>query len=678
MPTLFLAAVMLALVTTPATAAINLHDASGTGVRVLRGFAGKPDSHGVLRREDVQLPPFEAAVYYSSKWWPAGGNRVFPTVVDRITELPEGGLFLLLKLATDDYLAILPMAGRQSYSWLAAADGQLELRSGTHGWAAVNGDLPLLAFSRAASPYRAIFDVWKAALESGQLEAGGRLREEKAYTEAFRYLGWCSWEQYKRNITGKVLLDAIDGIEKSGLPVRYVLIDAGHFDHQSLAPDTKKFPHGYRPLTARRRDRGIRWIGIWYAFLGDHHGVKAPGNLGPLTADMLTSANGVLLPKPAPAVARRFYDSLFRYARRDDLDFLKVDFMVDALPLYAGLRTSKPPTLGGLPKNTHDAVANPYAASAILVRAYEAVVEVQLPGPINCNWHNAVSLFHSRYSAVGRCSEDYTAGNLRRAKGHLYHSFAAIPWLGQIAWGDHDMFHSSDKFAGRIMAASKALSGGPVYLSDAPEDFVPEVIRPLADDDGLLYRPLAPAAPVDDDLFWAPGQGTLFRVIAPLANRSAALAVYNLDGGVSEDEQELRATISPAHYTQASAMIQPYPGKWKLPPEGLLLYDVYERSARKLSSPVEVSIRGFGDRLFQMTPIASGWAVIGNPEKYLPAAAVAANLKGDSVEIRAHEAGPVVVWSSRGKPQSPGLEFRPLSGNLYETDLPARTVRITR
>lgn len=54
------------------------------------------------------------------------------------------------------------------------------------------------------------------------------------------------------------------------------------------------------------------------------------------------------------------------------------------------------------------------------------------------------------------------------------------------------------------MARSKAISGGPVYLSDAPEMFAKENILPLIDTDGKLFRPVAPAVPTPESILINP------------------------------------------------------------------------------------------------------------------------------------------------------------------------------
>lgn len=442
---------------------VDLRNAQGSGVEILEDFDEDADRHGVMAMFTLALPEFDKAVYYSGGWWPAGGNRVYPTVCRDFTEVPEGGLFSLIKLRDGDYLAILPLAGRQAYAWFQGGEAQPRLKLGTHGQDAIAGDIPLLAWARAAGPYQACNAAWKAALEHEAIRGSALMREEKSYPEVFRYLGWCSWEQYKNKINEENMVRAVKDIERSGIPIRYFLMDDGHFDRQSLEPDAGKFPNGYKPLTSLRKEDKIKWFGLWWAFLGQNHGIKAPGALGPLSESMMTSASGVLLPKPNRQDATAFYEHIIRLSTAGGFDFLKVDFMVDALPLYSGLMT-KNPTLGGLPPDNSNAIGNPYEAAAGLMQAFQTIAGERMDGLINCNWHSAVCLFNSRASVVGRCSEDYKVGDLEKARGQIYHSYSSTPWLGQIGWGDHDMFHSSDKFAGRLMAVSKAMSGAPVYL----------------------------------------------------------------------------------------------------------------------------------------------------------------------------------------------------------------------
>ena len=84
---------------------------------------------------------------------------------------------------------------------------------------------------------------------------------------------------------------------------------------------------------------------------------------------------------------------------------------------------------------------------------------------------------------------------LQNAYNSLYHS--------QFYWGDWDMFWSDHPEA-RQSAVLRALSGGPVYISDPVGRTCPEVILPLALRDGKILRLDHPGLPAEDCLLRNP------------------------------------------------------------------------------------------------------------------------------------------------------------------------------
>jgi hypothetical protein len=660
------------------TAAIELDKLSSGGVYSTNLRHAIPNQHGVHIERNLSIREVDFAVAYAGGWWPAGGNRVYPHVSKSGVDIPEGTLFLLIRKKEGQYLALLSLGDNDAYAWLGGGE-RPAIRLGTHGRSALAGKRALFAWSRGEKAYDAIAAAWKMGL-GARAKKTAALREQKTYPEVFAYLGWCSWECYGRDIDEEKMLRAIQLIEESGLPIRSFLMDEGHADNHTLQPDRVKFPRGYRALTARKNPDRIRWFGLWWAFLGAAHGVPEPGELGSLRDAMMETPNDVLVPKPDETSAARFYQHIMRQTSEGGFDFVKVDFMVDALPLYAGLRKD-PPTLGGLPPDNRNAIRNPYAGAATLMSACEHSA-ARLQGIINCNWHSAVCLFHSGPSAVGRCSEDYQSNQLDRAKAHIYHAFTAIPWLGQLAWGDHDMFHSTDRIAALPMAISKALSGGPIYLSDEPGTFAKSLIKPLCFSDGRLLRPLAPATPVQEDLSYVPDQGRLLRVIAPLRNGCAALGIFHLESGQGSG-RPVTVSTAPYLYREASAMIQPYEQPWAIPAEGVVAYDVMRRTANLLIDTYVVSMSDFGCTLLQLCPVRSGWSLVGREDKYLPGAGVRdVHYANDRVSFLMEEEGRVVVWSAQGAPAIRGVAMTALAPNLYagevSGDLARQRVQITR
>jgi hypothetical protein len=285
--------------------------------------------------------------------------------------------------------------------------------------------------------------------------------------------------------------------------------------------------------------------------------------------------------------------------------------------------------------------------------------------------HNSVCIFNTRSSAVTRCSIDYELNDEVSAKSHLHQSYTNTLWLGQTVWPDHDMFHSSDTYCGRMMAISKAMSGAPVYLSDAPTEFKKEYIKPLIYEDGELLRPLAPAVPLPESVFAdALNKPRPYRVIAPLANQCAAIVIYNLMHPTPD--QAIQAEISPDDYAQASSMLQPYNGKWDSPKEGLVIYDWYAGHGAKLDSPYTTRLKGFNDRLFILSPIVDGWSVLGRSDKYLgPGAVETIDYGQDKCSVQMVESGPLIIWNEDGVPFSRQSEhIEKLGDGLWKLSFP--------
>jgi hypothetical protein len=345
--------------------------------------------------------------------------------------------------------------------------------------------------------------------------------------------------------------------------------------------------------------------------------------------------------------------------KRHGMAFIKMDFESPNLDHYIG-------------------TPNPVEAAIHNQRAYQAAAGKYLQGTINCMAHYAPGIFNTANSTMTRVAQDYSKGNATNARQILYHAYGNLPWAGQTVWGDHDMFHSSDTVSNKMMAVAKAMSGGTVYLSDRVDDFATELIAPLCFKNGRILRPLAPAAPLPESLFITPAREP-FRVVAPLPNATAAVVVYNLTDPVKQIEGFVRA----GDYSDASIMMQPYPGKWNQPKEGLLVYDWRERKAQRLNGTLKFTITGFADRFFLLCPIQEGWSVVGRTDKYLSTAAVEVTTRTrDEIVLRMTERGPLAVWAAYGTVTSKDAQFRAGGGGLWVAEIPAgtenKTVRIER
>ncbi len=635
----------------------------------------------------LELPPIAEACYFAPiqkhaidpnlDLWPEAYNQSQPLVVGRLAGLKWGGMFTMARLDDGRFLALLPLVTGEYMAWMRGDDEGLLLEvdhwgtDGLHSPAA-----PLLVWAVAHHPYEAVDRAWEEAAKQPEVAGNLGLRRDKTFPEIFEYLGWCSWEEFHWHISEDVLVRAFRDLAATGVPVRWVLADDGHLDERGGFPpgasppstaegeiptgeDQRRlnslgvyhphFPNGWDPVMRGARECGFRWLGVWLNFNGYWGGIATPNELGTLNEALLEVAPGTLQPKPGSEYARRFYDALVAAQEAAGFDFLKVDNQAKNLTFYRGR------------------VPNAVLASSSNHAALEESAAGRLDAMINCMAHNNLCHFHTRRSAVTRCSEDYKKGDLWRAKHHLNNSFANMLWMRGTIWGDHDMFHSSDPAAAEIMARSKAVSGGPIYLSDAPGDINRELVSHLCLADGRILRTAEPAVPTPESIFIDSYQSDrAFRVLAPVNRDSAVVVAYNL----TSPEISVRGEISHADFADALRLL-PDPLESSGP---IVAFRWHTREVRRLEAEETwaFEIPHFGDEMFWLATLHHGWAVLGRADKFLgPAAITALETTPRGCQFTAQEQGPILVWTERGKPFSAASPAAvPLGSGLWLLDYP--------
>lgn len=611
------------------------------GVRdVIFGEGLPAGEHTVCAR--VELPRYVRGLFFATDTlpnrWPNNTNRLLPWTFNRLEELARSdyagipsawgpsmlGDALLLELAEGGCLLLKALAGENSLSWLRVCDdGSLKVYVSTLGPDALDGRVPLLVCWHADSVYEAFEGACGRLARRGSEVSHLRRRGEKPYYEPFCYLGWCTWEHYHDDIDEERILGDIATIKASGIPVRYVLIDDGHLAHSgrrlaSFTPDARRFPHGWSRIMAQKSDRGIRWMGLWYALSGYWEGLSADNDFPEPVRRTLVEHNGRTVPGGSDEAIGSFYRYFVRSLREAGFDFLKIDNQSFTLPIYMG---------------SERAVAQAVSCN----RAMDRETAAQGMGLINCMAQNVINIDNTYHSCASRVSIDYEKYNLTKGKSHLYQAYTTTLLQGESVWPDHDMYHSSDSVSAAVMARSKALSGGPVYLSDSPREFVPANIWPLIDAEGRLFRPQTPARPTPESVFVnALTDGRPYRVYARLRRGAVALCCYNLNVGAQH--RTVTASVTPEDYARLSGRR----GR-------AVLYDWKRGVAEELTAPTQVRIEGFDDALFHLCPIEMGWAVIGIAGKYLsPQTVEVVSISPRRLKLRVLTPGTLKVWADDG------------------------------
>lgn len=648
---------------------LDLSEANSQGLLSIKKQVLQPDSAGVLANIPIQLPGYQKGIYYrpfSSHL--ASGNRMealwFNSPADlsnytlnkpREDDNMNLGAFLVLKKTNGNYLAVLPLVSKEVGNTIFVTDNGFQLQTATYGTASIDTETPLLAYAESESIYEAAHKAWALAKDTPMLEGQINWRSDKTFPEPFRYLGWCSWEHYKKKINEAIIVKSIKDIQQSDLPIRWVMVDDGYLDNEkggllSFGVEEEKFPNGWEPIV-KLKDEKVKWMGIWRNFNGYMAGVSPSNTMTALQDDLEIGSSSykkrpLMVTKPSQASSDAFYQLMTEDTRANGFDIIKVDFQSDNWRFNTGK-------------------ANAIQAVHQNQKALEEQVKDKGLHLINCIAMQNFNVFNQSHSSIIRSSIDYKTF-VDRVDVTLVQNFTNAFWLGHLFWTDQDMFHTSYKETARLMAIARAVSGGPIYLSDETKNIDDTYLRPLMYEDGRILGTLAPGVPLPETMMQDPfTDKKAFRIVAPLKNQSAAILAFNLNRGT-----EVQTSIKPSDYANASGMLQPYEGQWELPAEGILLYDYLDKKAVVLKEEYAFSLKTREEKLLQLSPIQKGWSVIGRPDKYLAASTFdLLEIKQETISIKMEENGPILLWSDSKTPASDSFEFTALGNGLWRGEL---------
>jgi hypothetical protein len=205
-------------------------------------------------------------------------------------------------------------------------------------------------------------------------------------------------------------------------------------------------------------------------------------------------------------------------------------------------------------------------------------------------------------------------------------------WLSNLSYPDYDMWQTHDQFPA-YHAVARAISGGPVYVTDKPGRGRLEYLWPLILSDGRLIRMKEPGLPARKSLFVDP-----YKDLAPFmafarAGDAGALAIWNVD----RYERPVKTVISPSD-------IEGIEGKTFAVNE----YFSGELTTLGLEEEMEVRLQGWDVKLYSVAPIVDGFAAIGLANKYVgPATVASVDRDGDQVRVTLAEAGRFKAYCAR-------------------------------
>ncbi|KAK7266053.1 hypothetical protein RIF29_18692 [Crotalaria pallida] len=479
------------------------------------------------------------------------------------------------------------------------------------------------------------------------------LLEEKTPPGIVDKFGWCTWDAFYLTVHPRGVLEGVKELVDAGVPPGLVLLDDGwqSISHDS-DPITKegmnhtvageqmpcrliKYEENYkfRDYVSSKGEKGLKgfvnelkefgtveYVYVWHALCGYWGGIRpnVPGmpeavvekpkltigletTMEDLAVDKIVN-NGVgLVP---PNLVDKMYEGLHSHLENAGIDGVKVDVI-----------------------HLLEMVCEKYGGRVDLAKAYYKALTASVRkhfkgnGVIASMEHcNDFMLLGTEAISLGRVGDDFWCtdpygdpnGTFWLQGCHMVHCAYNSLWMGNFIHPDWDMFQSTHPCAA-FHAASRAISGGPIYISDTVGNHNIELLKTLVLPDGSILRCEHYALPTRDCLFSDPlHDGKTMLKIWNLNKYTGVIGVFNCQGGGWFRETRSNKCASEFSHSVTTKTnikdIEWNTGKNPISIEGVQLFALYFSQAKKLvlSSPSdseEISLEPFNFELITVSPV---------------------------------------------------------------------------
>jgi hypothetical protein len=259
---------------------------------------------------------------------------------------------------------------------------------------------------------------------------------------------------------------------------------------------------------------------------------------------------------------------------------------------------------------------------------------------INCMCMTSEAAWHWVNSNVSRNSDDFFPKRPESAVEHARQNCYNNLFYANFAWPDWDMWWSDHPRAS-YHAAMRAVSGGPVYVSDPIDTSNFDVLWPLVFSDGKLLRCDEPAMTTRDSLLIKPQTNPVPVKVWNTLGEGGVIGAFNATDG----EQTVKGVMRPSDVAGIHAHDEQ---------ERFAVREFFSGEARVMGvdDEWEFELEPYGQKLFCVVPIEDGVALIGLANKYLSPAAVQSEFRnGSMMAVELYEGGDFLAWCEE-KPRS--------------------------
>ncbi|KAE9612698.1 hypothetical protein Lal_00005964 [Lupinus albus] len=479
------------------------------------------------------------------------------------------------------------------------------------------------------------------------------LLEDKNPPSIVDKFGWCTWDAFYLTVHPRGVWEGVKELVEGGVPPGFIILDDGW---QSISHDEdpitkegmnhtiagEQMPcrlinyeenYKFKNYLNSKGEKGLKgfvnelkefetldYVYVWHALCGYWGGIRPNVDAMPkamierpklsiglettmedLAVDKIVN-NGVgLVP---PNMVHQMYEGLHSHLDNAGIDGVKVDVI-----------------------HILEMVCEKYGGRVELAKAYYKALTASLRnhfkgnGAIASMEHcNDFMLLGTEAISLGRVGDDFWCtdpygdpnGTFWLQGCHMVHCAYNSLWMGNFIHPDWDMFQSTHPCAA-FHAASRAISGGPIYISDTVGNHNFDLLKTLVLPDGTILRCQHYALPTRDCLFSDPlHDGKTMLKIWNLNKYTGVIGVFNCQGGGwFRETRTNKCAAEFSHLVSTNTNIKDI--EWNkannpIPIEGVQLFALYFSQSNKLvlSSPSdteEISLEPFDFELITVSPV---------------------------------------------------------------------------
>lgn len=529
-----------------------------------------------------------------------------PRFGNDLKNVPDETQGLIVCHNSEHFSVILPLVSDTYKCVLCGTDSGICARLYSRFEGLTECHAPAFLYAEGENPYLLLENCAKLGLQI--LNNDCKLREERHYPEIFEYLGWCSWDAMEIRVNHADLLKKCEEFKEKNIPVKWAIIDdmweevhdfydAAYqnrnemFDLMhasklySFKADPKRFPFGLKKCISDINKYGIK-VGLWHPTTGYWAGIDPEGSLYNDYKDLfIKTEKGKIVCDYKTENAYQYYKLLHDYFVKSCAEFVKIDNQ-SGINLFDFNRLAP---IGKVAREHHNAM--------------EKSVSEHFNGiMINCMGMASEDMWNRKQSPISRCSGDFQPNDSSWFINHITMCAYNDLIQGQFYYCDWDMWWTSD---GQALKNSilRAISGGPIYISDRLNESNSEIISPLVLSDGKILRCDRPAMPTRDCITKNPVNSGIIFKIQNICNNCGVIAAFNID----ENNNSVSGTVSPSDI------------------EGLVgeCFAVYEHFSKKCTimkkdDSFELLLKDKDDfRLYIVAPYNENFAAIGRTDKFI-------------------------------------------------------------